>query len=71
MIHVGKLALQRDKQFCVAGVWALASDGLQWVIQHRTGQQWHAVKFIHSDKAWLAYRLKRTLKDRQAMPTDC
>jgi hypothetical protein len=51
--------LQTDKQFRVSGDWALASDGMQWVIQRRRGQRWEAVKFIHSTKDWLAYRLTR------------
>jgi hypothetical protein len=31
---------------------------MQWVIQRRSGKHWHTVKFIHSTKDWLAYRLK-------------
>jgi hypothetical protein len=52
--------MQKDKQFRVSGRWALASDGVQWVIQHQTGpNSWLASKFIHSDKAWLEYRLRQ------------
>lgn len=51
--------MQRDKQFRVSGKLALASDGIQWVIQRQTGpDSWKAVKFIHSTKEWLAFRLK-------------
>jgi hypothetical protein len=51
--------MQRDKQFRVSGKWALASDGVQWIIQRQTGpDSWQAMKFIHSDKAWLAFRLR-------------
>jgi hypothetical protein len=47
-----------DRQFRVSGRWALASDGLQWVLQRRKGKQWEGVKFIRSTKAHLAYRMK-------------
>ena len=43
-----------DKQFRASGDWALASDGLQWVLQRRSGGQWKAVSFIHSTKDVLA-----------------
>ncbi len=50
--------MQKDKQFRVSGKWALASDGVQWVIQYQKNEnRWEAVKFIHSTKEWLAYRL--------------
>ena len=52
--------MQKDKQFRVSGRWALASDGIQWVIQRQNGpNSWQAVKFIHTDKAWLEYRLRQ------------
>jgi hypothetical protein len=51
--------MQRDKQFRVSGAWALASDGLQWIIQRRTGpDSWKSVKYINSDREWLAFRLR-------------
>jgi hypothetical protein len=50
-------AVQDDKQFRVSGNWALASDGIQCIIQKWAGNKWRGVKFIRSDKAWLAYRL--------------
>jgi len=52
--------MQKDKQFRVSGRWALASDGIQWVIQRQNGpDSWQSVKFIHTDKAWLEYRLRQ------------
>jgi HNH endonuclease len=53
--------MQRDKQFRVSGRWALASDGVQWVIQYRSegAKHWQASKFIRSTKEHLAYRLKQ------------
>jgi hypothetical protein len=50
--------MQKDKQFRVAGDWALASDGVQWVLQRRHGKQWHAIKFIRSTKDHLALRMQ-------------
>ena len=51
--------MQRDKQFHVSGKWAVATDGVQWIIQRQTGpDSWQAVKFIHSTKEWLACRLR-------------
>ena len=47
-----------DRQFRVSGRWALASDGLQWVLQRRKGKQWEGVRFIRSTKDHLAYRMK-------------
>ena len=53
--------MQDDKQFRVSGDWALASDEIQWIIQHWAGNKWRGVKYIRSDKAWLSYRLRVTL----------
>ena len=54
-----ELTLQTDRQFRVAGCWALASDGVQWVLQYRPAgtKRWQAVKFIRSTKDHLACRL--------------
>lgn len=46
-----------DRQFRVSGDWALASDGVQWIVQKWAGNRWRGLKYIRSDKAWLAYRL--------------
>jgi hypothetical protein len=54
--------MQDDKQFRVSGGWALASDGCQWVVQKWEGKRWRSLKYIRSDKAWLAHRLTKTLK---------
>jgi hypothetical protein len=52
--------LQTDRQFRVAGCWALASDSVQWVLQYRPvgTKRWQAVKFIRSTKVHLAQRLR-------------
>jgi len=44
----------RDRQFRVAGDWALATDGLQWIIQHRRQHggkaAWRPVSFVRSTR---------------------
>jgi hypothetical protein len=35
-------AVQDDKQFRVSGNWALASDGIQCIIQKWAGNKWRA-----------------------------
>jgi hypothetical protein len=47
-----------DRQFRVSGKWALASDGVQWILQRRRGKVWEALKFVRSNKAHLAHRMK-------------
>ena len=49
--------MQKDRQFRVSGNWALASDGVQWMLQHRQGTKWQSIKFIRSTKAHLATRM--------------
>ena len=51
--------MQTDRQFRVAGCWALASDGVQWVLQYRPAgtKRWQAVKFIRSTRDHLACRV--------------
>src|SRR5262249_30349743 len=48
--------LAADRQFAVSGKWALASDGLQWILQRkRSGRPpWRAVSFVRSTKDILA-----------------
>jgi hypothetical protein len=49
-----KHTMQRDKQFRVTDRWALASDGLQWVLQHKNGKAWQGTSFVKTTKAVLA-----------------
>ena len=37
-----------DQIFAVVGDWAVASDGIQWILQRRQGVQWRAVSFVRS-----------------------
>jgi len=58
-----------DRQFVIAGKWALAADRLQWMVQRRhmnKGQPvWHSVSFV-STKDILA----RCLREKGCPPED-
>jgi hypothetical protein len=49
-----------DRVFAVAGDWALASDGVQWMLMRRTTEKrpnrepWQAVSFVRSEREILA-----------------
>jgi hypothetical protein len=46
-----------DRVFAIAGDWAIASDGIQWILQRRrmSGQKgWRPVSFVRSEKVILA-----------------
>ena len=45
-----------DRVFATLGDWALASDGIQWMLmRHRKGRHpWYPVSFVHSTKDVLA-----------------
>jgi hypothetical protein len=43
-----------DRVFADAGDWAVASDGIQWILQRRQGGQWRAVSFVRSTRDILA-----------------
>jgi len=46
-----------DRQFAVSGDWALATDGLQWILQRRHARRraatWDPVSFVRSTKSIL------------------
>ena len=50
--------MQKDRQFRIAGEWALASDGVQWMLQRKKGDSWRPIKYIRSTKAHLADRMR-------------
>ena len=50
--------MQKDRQFRVSGESALASDGVQWMLQIMRGNSWRPIKFIRSTKAHLADRMR-------------
>ena len=56
--------MQRDKQFKVEGNWALATDGLQWVLQRKNGNAWEGASFVHTTKEILA----RCVRERGIEP---
>src|SRR5215470_9092405 len=45
-----------DRQFAVSARWALASDGLQWILQRKRGWRppWRAISLVRSTKDILA-----------------
>ena len=53
-----------DRLFAVSGNWALASDGVQWILQARRRRQnqtgWRPVSFVRSD----AITLARCMRER-------
>ncbi|MGE4257662.1 MAG: hypothetical protein AB7E84_21005 [Xanthobacteraceae bacterium] len=56
----------RDHQFRVAGDWALATDGLQWIVQRRRQKRgsdaWQPVSFVRSTRDVL----ERCLREKGA-----
>jgi hypothetical protein len=41
--------MSTDRQIAVSGSWALASDGLQWMLMRRKGpDEWRSVSFVRS-----------------------
>jgi hypothetical protein len=58
-------SMQRDKRFRAVEDWALASDGVQWVLQRQSGPgNWQAVSFVRSSKAALV----RCMREKGAPP---
>jgi len=43
-----------DRIFAIAGGWAVASDGIQWMLMRRQGKEWRAVSFVRSERSILA-----------------
>ena len=44
-----------DRVFATSGDWAVASDGIQWILQRRWADgQWRAVSFVRSGRDVLA-----------------
>jgi hypothetical protein len=59
-----------DRQFVTAGEWALASDGFQWVLQHRRQKNaetsWRPVSFVRSTRDILA----RCMREKGVLAED-
>jgi hypothetical protein len=60
------MAHNPDRQFAVSGRWALASDGLQWMLQCWRGQHWQSVSFVRSTRDILA----RCMREKGCPPED-
>jgi hypothetical protein len=44
-----------DRILATSGDWAVASDGVQWILQRRQpGGHWRAVSFVRSERSILA-----------------
>jgi hypothetical protein len=47
-----------DRVFAIAGDWALASDGIQWMLMRyktrKSGPYWQPVSFVRSEREILA-----------------
>jgi hypothetical protein len=43
-----------DQVFATSGDWALASDGVQWILQRRYDTGWRNVSFVRSTRDVLA-----------------
>lgn len=51
--------MQKDKQFRVIDRWALATDGVQWILQRQSGSDhWQAVSFVRTTREILARRMR-------------
>jgi hypothetical protein len=56
-----------DKLFRISGRWALASDGLQWILLRQNGQEkWRGASFVRSTKDVLA----RCMREKGTPPDD-
>jgi hypothetical protein len=48
------------------GRWAVAADGLQWILQRRRGDRWENLSFVRSTKDTLA----RCMREKGARPDE-
>ena len=53
-----------ERQIASAGSWAIATDGLQWIVQRYRGNRWRNLKFVRTTKFILA----RCLREAGATP---
>ena len=63
-----------DNRFVTAHDWALASDGMQWILLHNHRQdgtgRWQAVSFVHSTRDILARCMReKGCRPRRRPPT--
>jgi hypothetical protein len=56
----------KDRQIAVVGSWAIATDGIQWILQRYFGHRWRPVSFVRSTRDILA----RCLREAGATPDE-
>ena len=54
----------KDVQYIIYNNWALASDGLQWILQRFTGSQWRNLSFVRTQRDILA----RCMREKEMEP---
>lgn len=57
-----------DRIFASSGDWAVAADGLQWILMRHSGSQWRPVSFVRSTKDILARCMRE--KGTEPAPAD-
>jgi hypothetical protein len=55
-----------ERQIAIVGLWAIATDGVQWIVQRYRGGRWRNISFIHSTRTVLA----RCLHEAGATPAE-
>jgi len=55
-----------DRQIARHGSWAIASDGIQWIVENYHGNRWRPLKFARSTRTILA----RCLREAGASPAE-
>ena len=56
--------LNGDRQIVARGRWAIATDGVQWVLQRRRGDRWQNLSFVRTTRDVLA----RCMREHGASP---
>ena len=56
-----------DKPFAISGNWAIASDGIQWMLQRKKGDEWRGVSFVRSTRFVLARCMREKGVDRSSI----
>ena len=54
------------RQVVAQGRWAIATDGIQWVLQRRRGDRWENLSFVRTTRDILA----RCLREKGARPDE-
>lgn len=56
-----------DRVVATANGWALASDGIQWILMRRYTKRYRALAFVRTDKETLARCMRETGVDARSM----